>query len=204
MADHAMNESRLRAAALALLLVLGGCGGNSVASSEPPPLEGARIGGPFTLIDQDGKPFSDSALKGKWRVMYFGYTYCPDVCPVDMANITTGLKAFEASEPARAAKVVPIFVTVDPERDTPQVLKQFVGNFHPRTVGLTGDPKTVAGVGKAFAIFAARRDGATPGSYLMDHSRQVYLMDGEGKPIALVPAEESGRAVADTLAKWVR
>lgn len=205
MADHAMNESSLRAAALSLLMLLGGCGGDRPAGApEPPPLEGARIGGPFTLVDQDGKSFSDSRLKGKWRIMYFGYTFCPDVCPVDMANITAGLKAFEASDPARAARVVPVFVTVDPARDTPPVIKEYIGNFHPRTIGLTGDAATVAAVGKAFAIFSARRDGATPGAYLMDHSRQAYLMDGDGKPVALLPADESGQAVADALAKWVR
>lgn len=200
MAGDAMNDRRFRLLFAPLILALSACG---ATPKEAPPLEGARIGGPFTLTDQNGRSFSDSQLAGKWRIMYFGYTFCPDVCPVDMANITAGLKAFEASDPVRAAKVVPIFVTVDPARDTPAVLKQFVGNFHPRTIGLTGDPETMKGVEKAFAIFAARKEGSTPGSYLMDHSRQTYLIDGEGKPIALVPADESGKAVAELLDKWV-
>jgi protein SCO1 len=204
MAGDAMNESIFRILALALPLMLAGCGGQGSTPAERPPLEGARIGVPFTLTDQNGGPFSDRQLAGKWRLVYFGYTFCPDVCPVDMANITTGLKAFEQADATRGAKVVPVFITVDPERDTPAVLKQYVSNFHPRTIGLTGDPKTIAAVAKAFAIYASKRDGATPGSYLMDHSRQVYLMDGDGKPIALVPADESGQAVADTLAKWVK
>lgn len=207
MAADAMNERRFRIGCrvlpLAALVALSACNA-APAPSGPPPLEGARIGGPFLLTAQNGRPFSDRALAGKWRVMYFGYTYCPDVCPVDMANITTGLRAFEKSDPARAARVVPVFVTVDPERDTPEALRRFVSNFHPRTIALTGDPATIAAVGKAFAVYAAKRDGATPGSYLMDHSRQVYLMDGEGKPVALVPADESGEAVAATLAKWVK
>ncbi|WP_315762034.1 SCO family protein [Sphingomonas sp. Y38-1Y] len=202
MAGDAMNDRRFRRwlAPLSLLAALAAC---NAAPAEAPPLEGARIGGPFTLTDQNGRPFGDSQLAGKWRIMYFGYTFCPDVCPVDMANITAGLKAFEASDPARAAKVVPVFVTVDPERDTPAALKQFVSNFHPRTVALTGSPEAIAAVGKAFAIFAARKEGVTPGAYLMDHSRQTYLIDGAGKPIALVPADESGEKVAETLTKWV-
>ncbi|PCD04832.1 SCO family protein [Sphingomonas spermidinifaciens] len=195
-----MNDRRFRLLLAPLLLALAACG---AAPKEAPPLEGARIGGPFTLTDENGRRFTDTQLAGKWRIMYFGYTFCPDVCPVDMANITAGLKAFEASDPARAAKVVPVFVTVDPARDTPAVLKQFVGNFHPRTVGLTGEAKTIESVQKAFAIYAARKEGSTPGAYLMDHSRQTYLIDGEGKPIALVPADEGSKPVADTLAKWV-
>ena len=186
----------------ALLLASCGPAGSPVAEATPP-LAGARIGGPFALRDGDARPVTDRSFAGKYRIMYFGYTFCPDVCPVDMANITAGLKAFEASDPTRAARVVPIFVTVDPARDTPAVLKQFVGNFHPRTIGLTGDPETMEGVEKAFAIFAQRKEGSTPGSYLMDHSRQTYLIDGEGKPIALVPADESGKAVAELLDKWV-
>jgi protein SCO1 len=205
MAADAMNERRFRAgwrfASLALALSIAGC--NAAAPAEAPPLQGARIGAPFTLTDQDGRAFSDAQLAGKWRIMYFGYTFCPDVCPVDMANITAGLKAFEASDAARGAKVVPVFVTVDPERDTAPVLKQFAANFHPRTVALTGDPATMEKMRKDFAIFAARKDGATPGSYLMDHSRQVYLMDGAGKPIALIPADEGAKAVTATLDKWV-
>lgn len=200
MAGDAMNDRRFRLLFAPLILALSACSGGA---KEAPPLEGARIGGPFTLTDQNGRSFSDTQLAGKWRIMYFGYTFCPDVCPVDMANITAGLKAFEASDPARAGKVVPIFVTVDPARDTPSVLKQFVSNFHPRTIGLTGDAKTMEGVEKAFAIFAQRKEGATAGSYLMDHSRQTYLIDGAGKPIALVPADESGKAVAELLDKWV-
>lgn len=205
MAADAMNERRHRAmprfASLALALLIAGC--NGAAPAEAPPLAGARIGAPFRLTDQNGRAFSDAQLAGKWRIMYFGYTFCPDVCPVDMANITAGLKAFEASDGPRGAKVVPVFVTVDPERDTPAVLRQFAGNFHPRTVALTGDAAAMEKMRKDFAIFAARKEGATPGSYLMDHSRQVYLMDAAGKPIALIPADEGAKAVTDTLAKWV-
>ena len=97
------------------------------------PLAGAKIGGPFALIDENGRPVTDRSFAGKYRVMYFGYTYCPDVCPVDVQTIAQGLAELEKRDPALAARVVPIFVTVDPARDTPAVLKQFTAAFSPRT-----------------------------------------------------------------------
>ena len=123
------------ALALALALPLGGCGGS--ATSSEPPLAGARIGGPFALTDQDGKTVRDTDFAGRYRIVYFGYTYCPDVCPTDMAKIGQAMHQLDKQAPRTAAKVVPIFITVDPERDTPAAIKQFVANFHPRIVGLT-------------------------------------------------------------------
>jgi protein SCO1/2 len=186
---------RLLAAAIALSLA--GC------SSEPaaaPPLAGARIGGPFALIDQDGRPFTDRDLAGRYRIVYFGYTFCPDVCPVDVQNLSAGLKLVEAKDPALGRRIVPVFVTVDPARDTPAVLKQFVSAFHPRLVGLTGTPAAIAAAEKAYGIYAARGKGTADG-YLMDHSRQIYLFDPAGKPLALLP-EGPPRAIADEVMKW--
>jgi protein SCO1/2 len=180
-----------------------------VACSAPaaparPPLEGATIGGPFTLTDQDGHQVSDTVFKGKYRIVYFGYTYCPDVCPVDVQNLGAGLRALEKSDPALGAKVVPIFISVDPERDTPPVLKQFVSAFHPRMVGLTGTPGAIAKVAKAFAIYYKKGDPAPGGGYLMDHARVAYLMDPEGKPLALLPQDGKPDAIAAELKRWVR
>src|SRR3954469_6950090 len=117
-----MNESAPRLitfVALLAALILGACS----SPSSPPPLEGASMGGPFTLTDQNGRRVSDRDFAGKYRIMYFGFTHCPDVCPTDLAAIGKGLKAFEAKDPVRAEKVVPIFVSVDPGRDTPAVMK---------------------------------------------------------------------------------
>lgn len=166
-----------------------------------PPLEGARIGGAFTLTDQNGESFSDAALAGKYRIMYFGYTFCPDVCPVDVQNIAAGLKLVEKSNPALGQRIVPVFVTIDPARDTPAVLKQFVSAFHPRMVGLTGTPDAIATVAKAFAIFYQKGEG-TAGGYLMNHSRQAYLMSPNGKPLALLPQEGPPQAIADEITRW--
>lgn len=171
---------------------------------ERPPLEGARIGGPFALVDQDGRPRTDRDFAGRWRVMYFGYTFCPDVCPVDMQNLGAGLKALEKTAPQTASRVVPIFVTVDPARDRPAELKQFVSAFHPRMVGLTGTPQAIAAVAKAHGIYFAKGENSPAGGYLVNHSRQAYLMGPDGRPVALVPTDQSPQAVVETLAKWVR
>jgi len=167
-----------------------------------PPLEGAKIGGPFALIDQDGRPRTDRDFVGRWRIMYFGYTFCPDVCPVDIQNVGAGLKLFEKQDAAKAAQVMPVFVTVDPDRDTPAVLKQFISAFHPRMVGLTGGDPAIDAVAKEYSVYH-RKGVATAGGYLVDHGRQAYLMDPSGKPIALIPADRSPQAVADALAIWV-
>ena len=200
MAGDAMN-SRILPALLAAAL-LASCGSPSTGGAQAP-LAGAKIGGPFTLTDQNGRSVSDSAFAGKYRIVYFGYTYCPDVCPVDVQNLAAGLKQLEKSDPALGAKVVPIFITVDPERDTPAVLKQFVSAFHPRHVGLTGSNDAIAKTAKEFAIFYQKQKPSGAGGYLVDHSRQAYLMGPKGEPIALLSADKSGDVVAEELKRWV-
>jgi len=201
MAGRTMNARLLLP--LTILLATAGCGGSEQPVASPP-LAGARIGAPFALTDQNGRTVRDSDFAGKYRIMYFGYTYCPDVCPVDVRNIGAGLKAFEERDPASAAKVVPIFVTVDPARDTPPVLKQFVSAFHPRMVGLTGSAADIAAVAKGYGIFFEKGKAAPGGGYMVDHTRQAYLMGPDGAPIALLPAEQGGDAVAAELARWIR
>lgn len=202
-----IRPARLRRLAmlLPLALALAACGGGGSGRSEPEaPLAGARIGGPFTLTDQDGKPRSDRDFAGRYRIVYFGYTFCPDVCPVDVQAIGAALNAFEAKDPARGAKVVPIFVTVDPARDTAPVVKQFVANFHPRMVGLTGTEAQIDAVAKAYAIYFKRGEPQPGGGYLVDHSRQAYLMGPDGAPIALLRADEGAAKVEADLERWVK
>ena len=165
---------------LALPLLLAGCGQGAAPSPEAP-LAGARIGGPFTLTNQDGRQVSDRDFAGRYRLMYFGYTYCPDVCPVDLQKLMAGYKKLEQSDPALAAKVAPIFVTIDPARDTPPVLKQYVTAFSPKLIGLTGTPEQIAKVAKAYRVFYQKAPGAGPDDYVMDHTLLIYLMDGDGK-----------------------
>ena len=176
------------------------------ASAPPakPPLEGARIGGAFTLTDQNGKTVTEQAFAGKYRIMYFGYTFCPDVCPTDVQAIGAAVKKLEASDPALAAKIVPVFVTVDPARDTPAVLKQFVSAFHPRMVGLTGTDAQIAKIKTEYAVYSSKGDASLGGGYLVNHSRQAYLMDPDGKPLALLPQEQGPDAVVTEIKRWVR
>jgi protein SCO1 len=195
------------------VLALSAC--NS-APQQPPlseaPLAGAAIGGPFTLTDEDGKQRSYAEFDGQYRIVYFGYTNCPDICTPDMQHLMAGLKAFEKAQPKLAAKVQPIFITVDPKRDTPAVLKEFTSAFHPRLIGLTGSQADIEAAANAFAIYFDEVEGSSAENYLMSHSQTPYLMGPDGKPLALMPAdrpdsdanEGDPKLVTAELAKWVR
>ncbi len=191
-----MNKRFLLAA-----LALAGC--HPAAHRAAPPLSGAAIGGPFVLVDQRGRTVTDRAFAGRYRIMYFGYTFCPDVCPTDAQAIGAALRLMETSDPALAARVVPVFVTVDPERDTPAVLGRFVAAFSPRFVGLTGSPEAIARTAKEYAVYYSKGVGSA-GGYLVNHSRTAYLMDPAGKPLALLPTEQGPQAVADEIKRWAR
>src|SRR4051794_10887320 len=196
-----MNERFKIRALLSLALAVAAC---SSRVGDAPPLAGAAIGGPFTLTDQNGRQVSDRDFAGKYRIMYFGFTHCPDVCPTDLAAIGKGLKAFEARDKVRAEKVVPIFVSVDPERDTPAVMKDYAANFHPRLVGLTGAPKEIARVAKEYAVWSEKGEAQPGGGYNVNHSRAEILMGPDGKPIALLPDDQGVDGIAATLDRWVR
>lgn len=201
---HAMAHilrSLFTALAATCTFALSACGGGAPSAS--PPLEGAAIGGDFTLTGKDGKPVRYADFNGKYRIVYFGYTFCPDVCPTDLANIAKGVRLFAKEKPELAAKIQPLFITVDPERDTPQVVGQFTANFGPNVIGLTGTNEQIAAVVKKWASYYAKRKGDTSDGYLMDHLRATYLMGPKGEPIALLPAEKDAQAVAADLEKWV-
>lgn len=185
---------------LAFPLALAACG--PAANRPEPPLAGARIGGPFTLTDQDGKRVSDKDFAGRYRLMYFGYSYCPDVCPVDLQKLMAGYAALETSDPEVAARIAPIFVTVDPERDTPGQMKQYVTAFHPKLIGLTGTPAEIAAVAKEYAILYSKVRKPGVSDYLMDHSRLVYLFGPKGEPIALIPEDGKPEQIAAELKRW--
>ncbi|MFK4003118.1 SCO family protein [Qipengyuania sp. NPDC077563] len=169
-----------------------------------PPLAGASIGGDFTLVGETGEPVSFSDFDGKYRTIYFGYTFCPDVCPTDNQRAMAGLKRFEKDSPALGAKVQPLFVSVDPERDTPAVLTEFTDAFHPRLIGMTGSKEQLDKVTSEFAVFYSKGEETENGGYLMDHSNQTYLFGPDGEPLALLPTADGPEAVAAELAKWVR
>ena len=184
--------------ALLLTLALAACS----APAAMPPLAGAKIGGPFTLIDQNGATVTERSFPGQYRIMYFGYTFCPDVCPTDVANLARGLKAFAKVDPARAERLKLIFVSVDPARDTPAAVGEFAAAFSPKLIGLTGTEAQVAEASKMFKGFYSKGEPTKDGGYLMDHARIAYLMDPQGKPLAILPIDQTPDAVAESLAKW--
>lgn len=140
-------------------------------------IEGSvAIGGTFTLIDQTNKPVKSDALKGKFTLVYFGFTHCPDICPLTLANMT---QAVSITGPL-ADDLIPVFITVDPERDTVQVMAEYVANFHPRFLALTGTPEQVRQATSAYRVYFKKAKIQTPDDYMMDHSGFVYLMDRTG------------------------
>lgn len=191
---------RFLGAALALTL-LSACGSSDSSTAEAP-LAGAQIGGPFELVDTSGKPVRWDDFTGKYRIVYFGYAYCPDVCPYDVQRMMQGYNKFREAEPELAAQVTPIFITIDPARDTPQVVREFTSAFSDDLVGLTGTPEQIDDAAKAFAVYYSKGEEG-PSGYLMDHSRAAYLMGRQGEPIALLPVDQGGEAVAAELQRWV-
>lgn len=133
------------------------------------------IGGPFTLIDQRGQVRSDKDFLGSYMLVYFGYTYCPDVCPVSLQTATDILDKLPQH---LASQIIPVMISVDPERDTPEQLAQFIGNFHPRAVGLTGTPEQILEVSKAYRI-VAKKSGEDE-NYLIDHTSMFFFMGPDG------------------------
>lgn len=144
----------------------------------------ATIGGPFTLVDGDGKTVTDQDFRGKWMLIYFGYTFCPDVCPT---SLTVVAGALDKLAPAQLDKVTPILVTVDPARDTPPVMKDYAAAFHPKMVGLTGSEDQIAAVKKAYKVYAARAKGGDEQTYTVDHSSILYLVGPDGRFVAHFP-----------------
>jgi protein SCO1/2 len=147
--------------------------------------EGAKsapaIGGPFQLTDQNGKQVSDRDFRNRYMLVFFGYTFCPDVCPTTLSTVTA---AMDKLGPGYAKKVVPIFISVDPERDTVAVMKDYVAAFSPDIVGLTGTPDEIAQVSKSFKVYAAKVKGDSPEHYTVDHSAILYLMGPDGRFVA--------------------
>jgi protein SCO1 len=156
----------------------------------------SAIGGPFRLVDQNGKTVTDADLKGKWSLVYFGYTHCPDACPTALNDIAIAL---DELGPQRNA-VRPVFVTVDPERDTPEVLKSYVTAFDAPILALSGTPEEIAQAAKGYRVYYAKHPEAG-GDYSMDHSSVIYVMDPQGRFTASFTQENSPEEIAERLKK---
>jgi len=152
------------------------------------------VGGPFQLVDHSGRQRSDADYRGKLLVIYFGYTSCPDVCPTELQSISLALDALGPT----AAAVQPLFISVDPERDTPARLADFVSSFHPQFVGLTGEPAAIRKTALAYKTFFARHRTASP-DYPVDHTGFVYLVGKDGRYRGFLPPGSSPQEIGDAL-----
>ena len=156
----------------------------------------SAIGGPFQLVDQNGSAVSDKSLPGKPTIIFFGFTHCPDVCPTALFEMSEVLKAMGPD----ASRVNAFFVSVDPERDTPQVMKDYLGSFDPSLKGLTGSPEAVAAMEKIYRAYA-RKVPLKDGDYTMEHTGVVYLMDGKGRFVRPFKVDREPAAAAMDLLK---
>jgi protein SCO1/2 len=180
---------------LVAVLLLAAGGYLFLSGSQPAAL---TVGGPFSLIDGDGKPVTDQTWHGKYMLVYFGYTFCPDVCPTTLSSLSDALDKLGS----KADRVQPLFITVDPKRDTPKVVKQYAEAFGPRIVGLTGSAEQIAAAAKAYRVYyAEHRTGTGPDDYSMDHSSVLYLMGPDGRFIAPLRADQTGPELAAALTK---
>jgi cytochrome oxidase Cu insertion factor (SCO1/SenC/PrrC family) len=173
-------------------------GNNFVRPAPTPSVTGtASIGGPFTLVD------TKAALNGHYSLVFFGYTYCPDICPLSLQTMT---QALEMAGPV-AESVLPVFITIDPERDTPDVMAAYITHFHPRFLALTGTPEQVTAAEKSYRVYAAKaetvgpKDNKAGGEYVMDHTGYTYLMGKDGKYVTHFQRDVTAADMAARLRK---
>ncbi|MDX5365981.1 MAG: SCO family protein [Alphaproteobacteria bacterium] len=158
------------------------------------------VGGPFTLVNHLGETVTEQDFRGRYMLMYFGFTFCPDVCPTELGVMAAALNALGD----KGEEVTPVLISIDPERDTPEVLARYVALFHPRLVGLTGTPEQVDAAAKAWHVYYAKvEDESVSEAYTMDHSSIVFLMGPDGEYLKLfrpqTPPDEMAREIATFL-----
>lgn len=198
---------KLRYLLLALLgliaLAAAGFAGILLSGARPPVLSAymtSAIGGPFTLVADDGRTVTDRSYRGKWLLVFFGYTHCPDVCPTTLAAIAASLRRLGPL----AARVQPLFITVDPRRDTPRVLAKYVRAFDPRIVGLTGTSAQIAAVAHEYKVYFSADESADERDAQVDHSAFVYLMNPEGKFVQLFGGATPTNQIAARLRRLIK
>ncbi|KAJ9548686.1 hypothetical protein OSB04_021229 [Centaurea solstitialis] len=148
---------------------------SSTAVKQGPSVGKAAIGGPFNLVDHDGKSVTEKDFKGKWSLIYFGFTHCPDICPDELQKLAAAIDKIKGKA---GFEIVPVFISVDPERDTVEQVREYVKEFHPKLIGLTGDPDEIKKAARAYRVYYMKTDEGSDGSdYLVDHSIIMYLMD---------------------------
>ena len=180
------------ATVLAVVLVLARPPGTSL------PAASAAIGGPFKLVDQNGRTVTDADFKGEPSLVFFGFTHCPDACPTTLLELSDVLQKLGPA----SSKVHVVFITVDPERDDVASLKDYLSSFNPQVVGLTGDPTAIAAVAKEYRVYY-KKVPTDSGDYTMDHTALVYLMDRDGHFVAPFNLRRSSEDAAADLRRYL-
>jgi cytochrome oxidase Cu insertion factor (SCO1/SenC/PrrC family) len=184
--------------AVAALAILPGARERLLPATGMPSAGKALVGGPFTLTDQNGKRVSEQDFRGKFMLVYFGFTYCPDVCPTALQVMAAALDKLGP----KGERITPVLISVDPERDTPAQLSLYVKSFHPRLVGLTGSPQEVEAAAKAYRVYVKKvPDPKSTAGYTMDHSSIVYVMGPDGQYRAHFTHATSPDVMAERLAR---
>lgn len=156
----------------------------------------AQVGGSFALVDHAGKAVTDADFRGRWMLVYFGFTHCPDICPSSLQVMSAALDKLGA----QAERITPVLISLDPERDTPQQLALYVKSFHPRLVGLTGSAEQIAAVTKAYRVYYKKvKDEKSSADYTIDHTSILYLMDAKGEFVTHFTHTASVDSIADRL-----
>ncbi len=176
---------------------------NKVESKDPPGLIAVTedsFAGPFTMVDQDNATFTQDDLKGRYVLMYFGFTYCPAICPTELQKITAALNLLPQE---KADVITPVFVTVDPERDTPEKIKSYLSLFHPHLIGLMGSQEQVSAMLKNYKIYAAKVQDPQMSDYTMDHSSYIYLIGPDERLLHIFKMEDTAQSLADITGQWI-
>jgi protein SCO1/2 len=169
-----------------------------VAGRMPAPVAASAVGGPFRLVDQNSKAVTDEDLKGRPFLVFFGFTHCPDICPTTLFEVSEVLRQLGPD----AARARALFVTVDPERDTPEKLKDYLASFDPHLIGLTGEPEAVDRMLKAYRVYY-KKVPTEGGGYTMDHTALVYLMDKQGRFVAPFSLKQGPAEAAANLRRYL-
>jgi protein SCO1/2 len=162
--------------------------------------QGVSLGGPFSLVDHTGRSVTERDFAGRPMLLYFGFTYCPDVCPTELGTISAALDAMGPL----GERVTPVFVTIDPERDTSAAMADYVSRFHPRMVGLTGSPEQIAQAARAYRVYYAKVRPRDSTDYLMDHSSFIYFVGPDGRVRSLFRPETTPEAIATAVTSQLR
>lgn len=166
------------------------------------PMAGLQIGGPFSLNDHNGEAVTEKTWDGQYKLIYFGFTYCPAICPTELQKISRVINGLEKKNPELAEKIQPLFITIDPERDTIPVMKEYISLFHKRLVGLTGTVPQIDFIKKSYRIFATKVEDEANNDYTMDHSSFIYLMNLDNQLISMYRVSDTADEIyADVVKK---